>query len=133
MTTQYDTIKTPPCSDAEYERRVNMVYEMMLSGLSNYEISKGLEKAGVKVGKRQIERYRHEANKLINETYGDEREKMKNIFLSKYNMLYKRTVASKDFKTAVSILEKQSKMLGISENAVSTDNNINFTHTIINA
>jgi hypothetical protein len=118
---------------AECERRVNIVYEMLLSGLSRYEITNGLEKLGIKVCYRQITNYIQEANKLINSYYENNRADLTKEFLSKYNMLYKRTVAVKDFKTAAAILEKQTKMLGIAEPSENdtTDNEITINHTIV--
>lgn len=132
-TTRNDTKEMVQCTAAEYERRVNMVYEMLLSGLSRYEISKGLEKSGVKVSSRQIDRYIQDANKLINSYYENNRADITKEFLSKYNMLYKRTVAVKDFKTAAAILEKQTKMLGIAEPSENSfnDNEITINHTIV--
>ena len=131
--THKDTNKLTRSTLAENERRVNLVYEMLLSGLSRYEITTNLEKMGVNVCHRQITRYISDANKLINEDYAENRETARNKFLSQYNLLLKKSILSKDYKTAASIIEKQSKMLGVAE---ASDYNINdkeltINHTIV--
>ncbi len=122
-----------PSTTAEHERRINMVYEMLLSGLSRYEISTNLEKQGIKVTYRQITNYISDATKLINEDYSENRETVRNKFLAQYNLLLKKCILSKDYKTAASILEKQSKMIGVAEPKEDNDkdNTIEFIHKIV--
>lgn len=131
--TPKDTQKLSPSTFAENERRVNLVYEMLLSGLSRYEITTSLEKMGIKVCYRQITRYIADATKLINSDYADNRETARNKFLAQYNLLLKKCILSKDYRTAASILEKQSKMIGVaepSENNIN-DNELTISHTIV--
>ncbi len=122
-----------PSTTAEHERRINMVYEMLLSGLSRYEISTNLEKQGIKVTYRQITNYISDATKLINEDYSENRETVRNKFLAQYNLLLKKCILSKDYKTAASILEKQSKMIGVAEPSDKNinDKELNISHTIV--
>lgn len=130
---QKETDKLNHSTVAEHERRVNMVYEMLLSGLSRYEITANLEKQGIKVTYRQTTNYISNATKLINQDYIENREAARNKFLAQYNLLLKKCILSKDFKTAASILEKQSKMIGVyepSDNNIS-NNTLKIEHTFV--
>lgn len=118
---------------AEFERRINIVYEMILSGLRRFNIISECKKLKWNVTDRQIDNYISKAREIIEQINQDDRKFILNKILAQYESLYLKSLKVQDIKTCVSILEKKSKMLGIAEPKTDdgNDNTIEFIHKIV--
>ncbi|MDR3551198.1 MAG: hypothetical protein P4L31_07330 [Candidatus Babeliales bacterium] len=105
-------------TDAEFENRVSIVMDMLLSGLKRREILQNIAKNELlkwNVSDRQIDAYMKAANEEIFKPIEKDREKLKAQALSRYNYLFKKTMAVKDYKTAIIANDKICQLTGINE------------------
>lgn len=99
-----------------FEERVIIVMDMLLSGLKRREILENIrvnEKLKWKVERAQIDNYIAVANKLISESTKEEKESLIAKAFSKYEFIYKKLIAVKDYKGAVAAIEKSCSLMGL--------------------
>lgn len=109
-------------NNAEYEKRVNIVFSLLLNGLSRYEIiqyaSRVVREGGKKdkedwnVSTRQIDTYMADANELIYAKSEMDVDKFRERCKRRFDDLYKRAIARNDVGKCVRIMEMENKILG---------------------
>lgn len=96
---------------AEIARRVNEIYTMLLDGFTRCEIVQyASNKYSITV--RQCDKYIKDANKLINDYQLESLEKRYNEAIQRTKSFYKRCVASKDKRTAATVLKELNEIEG---------------------
>lgn len=114
-------INVSKSTDAEKNKRVSLISEMLLSGLTRAEILQNittLEKDGKlswHVSERTIDIYIKDATVYIRSLLKDDKDILKKEIFAKYDFLYKKLVRAADYKDAGLILEKVSKLVGLNE------------------
>ena len=101
------------CNNAEYEKRINTVFNLLLNGLQRFEILEYIRtKTDWNIERAQIDNYIAEANKLIykksKEDIDDFREKCRKRFENQYKL----AMANKDIAECRRILDTANKVLG---------------------
>ena len=111
-------------NDYEVERRVNVVVEMLLAGLSRADIIQNITNSDLNwktVTVRTIDNYIKKAYDVLYKPLEDDRTKIKNKLHSQYMYLYKKMVNSGDYQGANKVLKNVSALTGSNE-AIKTDN-----------
>ena len=93
-------------------QRINQVVTMLQQGMYRWEIVNQLSKEW-QCSERNVERYMEASYKLLSIHY--DKDVLENI-LSKYDMLYKRSINSGDNKLAVRILDSIAIVKGLKVN-----------------
>ena len=118
---------------ATFNKRINIVYSMLLAGLRRYDIFQECKKLEWGVSERQIDNYIAEGKKIIESESKENRAYEFSKSLSRYENLYTKALKVQDLKTAVTIIDKRNRMLGIAETSENSfnDNEITINHTIV--
>lgn len=114
-------------NSAEYERRVTLVTKALLDGLSKQDIINipTVQKWGVSI--RQIGHYIHDAHIRVSEVINKERNIIVGLAFRKYNRIYQKALAEKNYKEANNAITNQLKALGLldSNTFIQQNNQIN--------
>lgn len=109
-------MKENKANTVETEERTMIVLDMLLSGLKRREILINVannEKLNWNICDSQIDNYISKANKIIKE-YGElNKKKIIAKARARYEFLYKELVNVKDYKSAASIVEKDTELAGV--------------------
>jgi len=109
--------RTPRITKAERNKRVTLVTELLLNGLTRREIIQYIRKRKEwAVGDRMIDRYIAAANKWIEEQANVKRTHEFGLAIARLNNLYKRSMAISDYKTALAIQREITSLLGLERN-----------------
>ena len=103
-------------SNAIFEERISIVTDMILSGLKRRDIIRNIsENENLKwdVTTRQIENYISVSNKVILESIKEDRDAMIAKSFAKYQFIYKKLINIKDYKGAISAVEKCDNLMGL--------------------
>lgn len=118
-------------SNAVYEERVSIVMDMLLSGLKRREIIQNIIKNTTwNVCDAQVDKYLKDATDEILKPLEKDREKLKSKAIARYDYLFKKTMAVKDYKTAIIANDKICEISGIKEIKVDIDNKHSINITI---
>ena len=102
---------------ATFEKRVNIILEMILSGLKRWQIIQNIsnhdELKKWKVDPRQIDNYIRRANDLIKDSIENDRAILIAKANAKYEFLYQKLVNVKDYKGALAAIEKTVSLHGL--------------------
>jgi DNA-directed RNA polymerase subunit F len=112
-------------SIAEYEKRVNKVYLMLINNNSRYEIIKHAKKEW-DVQERQVDNYIKEANDIIKETAKQSQEEWLEDTKNKLRYLYKIAMQDGNIIECRRLIETANKVLGYEK--LSIDNNITLNN-----
>lgn len=118
---------------ATFNKRINIVYSMLLAGLRRYDIFQECKKLEWGVSERQIDNYIAEAKKIVELESKENRSYEFARSLSRFETLYTKALKVQDLKTAVTIIDKRNRMLGIAEPKEnnSSDNTLKIEHTFV--
>lgn len=122
--------KEDKSTDLEYQNRVAIITEMILSGLKRREIIRNVtenEKLNWNVGERQIEKYMHDATEEIQKEIEPDRKKLIAESRSRFDFIYKKTVNTKDYKTALLAEKSKNELIGLN---AAIDVNVDLTKKI---
>lgn len=109
-----DVNKGKKSTDAEYNKRINEVFDLVLRGFNRPDILRYASKW--KVSSRTVDTYLSEASKMIENTFGQrKKEELINDTLAKLSNLYVKNYELEDFKECRGILETRNKLLGLNE------------------
>jgi len=117
-------------TDLEYENRVSIVMDMILSGLRRREIFRTIaDSPNLKWGvtERQIENYMHDATAEIQKEIEPDRKKLIAESKSRFEFIYKKTVNTKDYKTALLAEKSKNELIGLN---AAIDVNVDLTKKI---
>jgi len=109
-------MKENKANTVETEERTMIVLDMLLSGLKRREILINVannEKLNWNICDSQIDNYISKANKIIKEYGKLNKEKIIAKARARYEFLYKKLVDVNDYKSAASIVEKDTELAGI--------------------
>jgi hypothetical protein len=111
-----DNPKKNKSTNIETDKRINIVLEMMLSGLSRWQILQNIDnneqlKWGVSVS--QIDKYMSEANKIMKKYAEKTKEEHFAKALNRYNFVYQKLIKVKDYKGAKDVIKNETELLGI--------------------
>ena len=101
---------------AEYEKRLLIVSEMLLSGLRRREIIENINSNDLlkwDVSDAMIDVYISDAKVLISESYEKDKAKLTQSVLTRYEYLYRKQLNVKDYKGAILALDKIVALTGI--------------------
>jgi len=104
------------CTEAEYEKRIALVSEMLLSGMKRRDIIQNVannENLKWDVSDRQIDTYIHDATIAIKETVDKDKDTILTKVYTRYDYLYKKLMNVKDYKGAMLVTEKIAQLTGI--------------------
>jgi len=125
-------MKYKPINSIELENRIEIICEMLLKGFSAKDIKKQADEMLWNISSRQIEHYiRTAKNKIASKKNSDELQYELNLSLNRLELLFRNTFELQDYKTALSVIEKKCKLLGLPENNISSDNKLEITHNIL--
>ena len=100
-------------NNAEYKRRINELFNMLLNGLARHEILQYVsDKAKWGVDERQIDRYIFEARKLFEQYAKEDRDDFIKESKARLHDLYKLNKVKKDYKECRLCIETKNKVLG---------------------
>lgn len=104
-------------TNAEFDKRVNIVLEMILSGLSRWQIQENIRTNEYlkewNISRSQIDVYIKEANILMKEYAVTTKDEHLKKALNRLNFLYQKLVKVKDYKGAKDIIKTESEILGL--------------------
>ena len=109
-------MKENKANTVETEERTMIVLDMLLSGLKRREILINVannEKLNWNICDSQIDNYISKANKIIKEYGKLNKKKIIAKARARYEFLYKKLVNVKDYKSAASIVEKDTELAGV--------------------
>ena len=99
---------------AEHERRVGLVYDLLLMGFKAESIGRYLsEKKKIDVTQRTVERYITQATSRILEAAKTNRDLELGKARDRLDHLYQRNIAIQDFKAALAVVRETSALLGL--------------------
>lgn len=103
-------------NQAQIEERVNIVMDMLLSGLNRRDIIRNItnneELKKWEVSNRTIDVYISKANDILSGTFEKDRDNLVNHFYNQYRFLYKKMVIAKDYKGAMAAVDKLAEFTG---------------------
>lgn len=99
-------------TQAEMERRVNVVYEMLLNGASRHAILQYCSSTW-KITPRHGDNLIAKANKAFEEQAAFVRERELGKSINRLTALYMRTMADKDYRGALAVQKELNSMLGL--------------------
>ena len=109
-------MKENKANTVETEERTMIVLDMLLSGLKRREILINVannEELNWNICDSQIDNYISKANKIIKEYGKLNKKKIIAKARARYEFLYKELVNVKDYKSAASIVEKDTELAGV--------------------
>lgn len=107
--------KTSKASGAQFEDRVNRVFELLLRGMSRRTLLQYVaEKTDWEVAERTIDSYIAEATRLMVELGKTKREEELGRAIGRLNQLYYQASEGQDFKACLAIQKEINKLLGLS-------------------
>ena len=109
-------MKENKANTVETEERTMIVLDMLLSGLKRREILINVannEELNWNICDSQIDNYISKANKIIKEYGKLNKKKIIAKARARYEFLYKKLVNVKDYKSAASIVEKDTELAGV--------------------
>ena len=122
--------KKTKATNAELERRVAIITEMLLSGLSRYQICQNVRtnnKLAWNVSDCQIDRYIKKATADLHAQVEAGKPKLANHLINRYNYLYQKLVNVKDYKGAVTATDKLAELAGLKIQRNELSGTINLT------
>lgn len=114
----------------EIENRIDLVSEMLLQGFSCKDIKERGRELLWNVSPRQIENYIHTAKENISKQKNLNFDYELNLSLNRLEYIYRESLQLQDLKTALNVIEKKCKLLGLPNENVS-DNTIHISHNFI--
>lgn len=102
----------------EIQERIDIIQEMLLSGLRRGQIIQAVNsdpKLSWGVGDRTIDGYARKAQVQITKQFEKQRDKMIPDIYAKYNLLYKRMMAAKDYRGAMAALDRMTDFVHLIE------------------
>lgn len=112
------------------DSRVSEVFDMLIDGKPRKDICKYGKLQNWNVTDRQIDNYISTAKEQIAKMQIDKSFQF-NKTLERYELLFVKSLENEDLKTCASILEKQSKLLGLENQSAPIDNELTFVHKIV--
>lgn len=122
---------------AKTEERIIIVMDAILSGLKRREILQNIadnneketdKKKKWNVQTRQVDYYIEAANKQILDITKEEKEVLVSKAFAKYAFIYKKLIHVKDYKGAITAIEKSCSLLGLNApEKIIGDLNVNWT------
>lgn len=103
-------------SNAEFQKRVLIVLEMVVSGMRRREIIQNIsenEALKWKVDVRQIDNYIAEAQKEIDKYSEKNKDATYKKCKARLDFLWRKNVAVKDYKAAMLVVDREAKIDGI--------------------
>jgi hypothetical protein len=103
-------------SNVIFEERISIVTDMILSGLKRRDIIQNIstnEQLKWNVTPRQIDNYISVADSIITESIKEDRNSLIAKSFSKYQFIYKKLINVKDYKGAISAIEKCDNLMGL--------------------
>ena len=103
---------------AQFEERVGIVTEMLLSGLKRKDILQNISNVETlkwKVTVRQIDNYIEEATKVITTSLEVDRKVLVNKVYSRFDFLYKKMVLDKDYRGAAAVNKDMCMFINTNE------------------
>lgn len=110
------------------DNRIELIAEAILDGLSVYQIRDIAEVKSWNLSRSSIDKYCRKARELIVKTVENNRDKMIELGLAKYDRIYRRAIASGNLKEANNAVTNQMKLVGAMQttNFIQQNNQINY-------
>lgn len=100
-------------TNAQTTRRVTAIYKLILLGADRESIMQYVTKEGWDVETRMIDDYAARARKLLIELTKTDRENQLALARARLNLLFAKTVALNDYKTALAIQKDINALEGL--------------------
>jgi len=105
-------------NDAEFQKRIGIVTDMLLSGLTRGEILQNGSSLDWNVSDRSIDEYISKARVVIDELGRERADMLYTKVITRLNYMYKKLVNVKDYKGAAGVLDKIADVAGLKVNKV---------------
>lgn len=116
-----DIVKRERATIAETERRVSIVYNMLLNGANRRDILQFNAKNWM-LSDRAVDNIISKANKEISEVCEEERETQFGLAIKRLNALYFKSLTEGDIRTALNVQKEINEVVGLHETHRSTNN-----------
>jgi len=119
---------------AQFDERVGVVSEMLLSGLKRKDILQNIANAESlkwKVNTRQVDYYIEEATKGISKELEADKSMLVSKIYARWNFLYKKMVLAGDYRGAAAVNEKMGMFVNVKELIHVNDEEIEIRQPVI--